>query len=597
MVNTDEHDIVPVHLAVKALRDSGYKNAAHAIAELIDNSLQAGATNVQLLCAEMYQNTGTRNRAQINEIAVVDNGSGMDASTLRQALAFGNGTRLNDRSGMGRFGMGLPNSSLSQAARVDVWTWQGGAEPIHTYLDLHEINAGKLKSVPAPAKRAIPIVWRSAAQRLGKSGTLVVWSKIDRCQWRTARAIIDNSEFAIGRMYRMFLQSGKASIRMAAFDINDPSNFSIEKLAKANDPMYLMPNTSCPAPWDQTAMFEPYGEPYEIPVARDGKTHIVRVTLSIAKKPAREGYNPGSRDHGQHAAHNVGVSIVRAKRELELQLAWTTRHDPRERWWGAQVEFPPALDEVFGVTNDKQSARALADLANLDADEIAEREGFDSLQELKSEWTQLDEPRLILLNVKQYLDSNLNQIRALLRTQTAQGTKLTRHPDSAEAKATEATRQRQIDGHRGESDAAESDPIDKRRVEIEQGFIEAGFEPDIANERAVRILEDRRKYEFMHASIETDAFFTVRPKGGTLLISINTDHPAYQHLVALLEQDPDESDLAAIRQRMRQSYEGLKLLIEAWARYEDELPLEQKDRAKEVRADWGRVAKQFLMQD
>lgn len=344
-------------------------------------------------------------------------------------------------------------------------------------------------------------------------------------------------------------------------------------------------------------MFEPYGEPYEIPVARDGKTHIVRVTLSIAKKPAREGYNPGSRDHGQHAAHNVGVSIVRAKRELELQLAWTTRHDPRERWWGAQVEFPPALDEVFGVTNDKQSARSLADLANLDADEIAEREGFDSVQELKSEWTQLDEPRLILLNVKQYLDSNLNQIRALLRTQTAQGTKLTRHPDSAEAKATEATRQRQIDGHRGESDAAESDPIDKRRVEIEQGFIEAGFEPDIANERAVRILEDRRKYEFMHASIETDAFFTVRPKGGTLLISINTDHPAYQHLVALLEQDPDESDLAAIRQRMRQSYEGLKLLIEAWARYEDELPHEQKDRAKEVRADWGRVAKQFLMQD
>ena len=31
------HDIVPTHLVVKAMRDSGYKNAAYAIAELMDN--------------------------------------------------------------------------------------------------------------------------------------------------------------------------------------------------------------------------------------------------------------------------------------------------------------------------------------------------------------------------------------------------------------------------------------------------------------------------------------------------------------------------------------------------------------------------------
>lgn len=43
------HDIVPAHLVVKAMRDSGYKNAAYAIAELMDNSIQAGATKVELL--------------------------------------------------------------------------------------------------------------------------------------------------------------------------------------------------------------------------------------------------------------------------------------------------------------------------------------------------------------------------------------------------------------------------------------------------------------------------------------------------------------------------------------------------------------------
>ena len=48
--NSNSHDIVPVHLAVQAMRDNGYKNAAYAIAELMDNSIQAGATQVELLC-------------------------------------------------------------------------------------------------------------------------------------------------------------------------------------------------------------------------------------------------------------------------------------------------------------------------------------------------------------------------------------------------------------------------------------------------------------------------------------------------------------------------------------------------------------------
>ena len=38
------HNIVPPHLVVQAMRDNGYKNAAYAVAELIDNSIQAGAT-------------------------------------------------------------------------------------------------------------------------------------------------------------------------------------------------------------------------------------------------------------------------------------------------------------------------------------------------------------------------------------------------------------------------------------------------------------------------------------------------------------------------------------------------------------------------
>src|SRR5579863_9510461 len=100
--------IVPVHLAVRAMRDNGYKNAAYAIAELMDNSIQAGARHVELLCAEVVVQNSQRDRRRINQIAVLDDASGMDATTLRMALQFGNGTRLDDahRNGIGRFGMG-----------------------------------------------------------------------------------------------------------------------------------------------------------------------------------------------------------------------------------------------------------------------------------------------------------------------------------------------------------------------------------------------------------------------------------------------------------------------------------------------------------
>ena len=198
--------IVPVHLAVRAMRDNGYKNAAYAIAELMDNSIQAGAENVELLCAETISQNGQRERRRINKIAVLDNASGMNAETLRMALQFGNGTRLDPtlHTGIGRFGMGLPASSMSQCQRVEVWSWQDEIEnAIYTYLDLEEIICERMTDVPEPESRTIPEPWLSVGKHWGKTGTLVVWSSLDRLMWKTAQALIDNSEFVIGRMYRL----------------------------------------------------------------------------------------------------------------------------------------------------------------------------------------------------------------------------------------------------------------------------------------------------------------------------------------------------------------------------------------------------------
>ena len=149
-------EIIPPELAVKAMRDSGYKNTAYALAELLDNSVQANATSVEIICIEAYGQIKERSRRRIQAIGILDNGHGMLPETLRLALQFGNGTHLTDRKGIGRFGMGLPNSSISQCRRVEVWTWQNGPDnAMYTHLDVDEIEGRRMPAVPAPRAQAV----------------------------------------------------------------------------------------------------------------------------------------------------------------------------------------------------------------------------------------------------------------------------------------------------------------------------------------------------------------------------------------------------------------------------------------------------------
>ena len=599
----DDFNIVPASLAVKAMRDSGYKNAAYAIAELVDNAVQAGASTVEILCQEDEELVTQRTRTRLSRVAVLDNGRGMNVAELRRALQFGNGGRLNDRSGIGRFGMGLPNSSISQARRVDVWSWQDGkANAIHSYLDVSEIEDGRLQNVPEPSASEVPSVWvsRSVTAETSKSGTLVLWSDLDKCDWRTARSIFKNSEFTIGRVYRYYLLDNKVRIRMADFLGNGIAP-RVDDNVIGNDPLYLTPSPQLPAPWNAAPMFEAYGDPMTFTVVVKDEEHTVSVKFSVAKKEARAGHNAGDQAHGKHAKNNVGVSVVRARRELELQTGWCNQYDPRERWWGVEVDFPPALDEVFGVTNNKQHARSLAEFSTLDLDQLAEREGFDNERELIDAWAEDEDPRLVLVRVKQSIESNLSFIRSTIKAQATPRGSNSRHqpdPNSAEVIGTEATRRRRQDGFTGTSDPGEALPPEQRETEIQEGLTSAGVDEGDARERARVVVQCGQKYEFYTVGLETAEFFTVRPRGGSILIGLNTNHPAYDHLVTLLEPSQQEDDVEALKRRLRQSYEGLKLLLEAWARYEDERPDGIiKERTQEARLDWGRVARQFFRED
>jgi hypothetical protein len=603
-LNQNDYDIVPVHLAVKAMQDNGYKSPAYAVAELIDNSIQAGATSVELLCLEETDLVQERQRSRIKSLGVLDNGSGMDANTVRMALQFGNGMYLDysRHTGIGRFGMGLPCSSVSQAQKVEVWTWQKGVDSaIYTYLDVDEINNRQLGKVPVPTPQPIPAIWRTVGKTFGKSGTLVVWSRMNRCVWRTSRTIIDNSEFLIGRIYRKFISCGKAKIRMAAFDMANPQVPLFEpKFAAPNDPIYLMANTSCPPPYDSQPMFEQWGSDREFTIRYRDIDHKVIIRFTIAKKEAREpagGGDAGRLPHGKHADRNIGVSIVRADRELDLDPGWAIKYDPRERWWGVELEFPAGLDDMFGVTNNKQAAHHFSELAKVEIDELL-RDG-KTIHELMDEWKAQDDPRGPLLEIAQTIQKGVRALRESIKEQRRGARAKKRHDQTlGEEKATAATTERKHEGHAGVSDKEEERPKSERIEALAEDIAQDGTPSEEAERKAAEIIDRGLKYEIMEAKLETPAFFSVKQVAGILKVTLNTDHPAYENLVEVLEEDVEGVNSEELSERLQNARDGLKLLLTAWARYEDEQPDgKRRAAAQDARTDWGRVARNFLSQE
>lgn len=181
-----ENIVVPVHF-LEAMRDSGYKGLSSAISELVDNSLQAKARRIQIRVQKVDD--------QKFEIEVLDDGIGMTAKETFESLRFGGSSRFDDRSGLGRFGMGLPNSSLSQSRSFVVYSWKSPASVSCASIDIDSgasIKSDQNVRFDAPTN----------------SGTLVRWSKCDRLSYKKVETVIRHLSLDIGRVFRHFIQDG-----------------------------------------------------------------------------------------------------------------------------------------------------------------------------------------------------------------------------------------------------------------------------------------------------------------------------------------------------------------------------------------------------
>lgn len=156
---------------VESLRDFGY-TLPSALADLIDNSITAGARNIQVTI-----DTGGRNP----HIAVTDDGRGMSLKTLIEAMRMGCHGPLGERNSddLGRFGLGLKTASLSQGRRLTVITQmrQRGGVTVRQWDIPYILKTGKWQLL----KDLTPIASLYVEQIKGRhSGTAVVIEDLDR---------------------------------------------------------------------------------------------------------------------------------------------------------------------------------------------------------------------------------------------------------------------------------------------------------------------------------------------------------------------------------------------------------------------------------
>ena len=591
--------------AVRALRDARYRHPANAIAELIDNSVDANAPRVDVLIEERQERVKTRTRWRVHKLAVADNGHGMDADTLVQALRVGGRTASRRVRAIGKYGMGLPTASASQCRRVDVWTWRGSIDRSrHSWLDIGAIERGEMTEIPEADAEPVPAEWRQriAPETLDpQQGTLVVWSEIDRITAQTD-TIFRRIEQEIGRTYRHFINDGSLVIRMAMFR---EGRLRQGATVRPNDPLFLMPNSTTSAPWDREPMFEPYGQPWEYPVEINGREETVEVRYSIAKRAvivnADDGAQfPGSLPHGQDARRNMGVSIVRADRELLLENAFVREGGGEriERWWGCEIRFGDGLDDLFGIDHNKQMATALSNAARevFNTDE-ADKDALEDL--LVSE----DDPGYLVYKVvsdirkttramRRAIEELFNERRTLRKQARASGVGALTPEAEAEERATRAHERRLATGEprtRTDRDHDELPEGDRQKGLTE--FLSEEGAPDPEG-TAITILRSDSRYKFLAKRLAGYQMFNVESVAGELIVSLNTDHPLHKFLTVVEERSEDLSDPLA-----RESAVAIRTLLLAWAQMEDGIEvLERRQQMQDIALRWGQEARDVLAQ-
>ena len=154
---------------IESMRAFGYSMPA-AVADLIDNSISAGARKVEV---------NFRWAGAASSVEITDDGVGMDAHGLLEAMRLGSRspTEVRASNDLGRFGLGLKSAAWSQARSLTVLSTTGGSVQTRRWDLDHVTASGTWSLLTKGSDLSIELGRRLEAQ--GR-GTVVLLERPDR---------------------------------------------------------------------------------------------------------------------------------------------------------------------------------------------------------------------------------------------------------------------------------------------------------------------------------------------------------------------------------------------------------------------------------
>lgn len=283
---------------MKSTQAMGNYALSSALADLIDNSINAGASEINI---EFILDSSSP------VVVVSDNGKGMDQTQLREAMRLASSDPDNERSDadLGRFGMGLKSASLSQSSSMKVFTRSEGGMLSGAGWDLDLVsNSKKDWAMYLYDESEIISIYNEFGLPIpNKSFTSVIWDKCDRLVAQNTEnssqlnaAIVKTSE-NLSLIFHRFLS---AKSRPLAININGRA---IEPI----DPFLTHLTATQPH------------TPSEIELNKVGSIEVQAFTLPHYSKLSKNDQDLIDRDEGIN--RNQGFYVYRNKR-LIIHGTW-----------------------------------------------------------------------------------------------------------------------------------------------------------------------------------------------------------------------------------------------------------------------------------
>ncbi len=334
------------------------------VADLVDNSIDAGADNVWVIYNEEEYN----NRRSYY-VAVIDDGKGIPDDKISSVMDFG-APREYDELELGKFGVGMKSSSLSQAREITLISKTKNSDMNLRRLSAEIVNE-KDKWMLLPNLRehmdteAISVAKRELAQL--ESGSAVILEDMHKLHWRVGhegkRDEYLSEEYGhiknyLGMVFERYIR-GTTLLKQDGSEVYRKVNLFFNGKSDANRIELLDPFLSDMEDGSVTGTLN-----REIYLDLDDGKRTHKIKLKIWITPSDVDRPDGYDDRLTSAGRDAGISefqglyFYRNDRLIDFP-GWKKilKHEPHATCVRWEVHFPPSLDDVFQLDPSKREIK------------------------------------------------------------------------------------------------------------------------------------------------------------------------------------------------------------------------------------------------